>query len=209
VTTAAPSGSDALGEGLVALDEPDTSPVHQIHERLAPFDAAVDEALDRLRGNPVADRLLYGATELGDFGLIWHLLAWSRALYDPRRFEDAVWLSGSLAVESLVVNQGIKRLFGRERPVPDFERPYRIRTPLTSSFPSGHSSSALMSTIVLSRDDPAWPLYVVVAAAVSTSRAYVRIHHPSDVAAGVVLGTGLGLFVRGLRRYVRHRGNAR
>jgi hypothetical protein len=31
------------------------------------FDGAIDERVDRLRGHPHVDRLMYAATELGDF----------------------------------------------------------------------------------------------------------------------------------------------
>ena len=36
------------------------------------FDQAVDRAWDTIRGNPVADRVFYAASEMGDFGLIWN-----------------------------------------------------------------------------------------------------------------------------------------
>ena len=49
-----------------------------------PLRPAVDDAFDVLRGNPVADRLFYAATELGDFGLIWVLLAWAHGLRSER-----------------------------------------------------------------------------------------------------------------------------
>ena len=37
------------------------------------FDTAIDTRVDRLRGHPQLDRLMYAASELGDFSLIWHL----------------------------------------------------------------------------------------------------------------------------------------
>ena len=173
------------------------------------FDAAVDRAVEPLRGNPVADRLFYSLTELADFSLIWHVLGFARALPargtdGDRRAGEAVELSVVLGVESLVVNQGIKRLFRRERPVHDGDRPHRLRTPLTSSFPSGHASAAFCAAAVLSRDRrltvPAFGLATLVAA----SRVHVRIHHASDVVGGAAVGLAIGALARrALRRRSR------
>jgi membrane-associated phospholipid phosphatase len=46
--------------------------------------------------------------------------------------------------------------------------------------------------------DPLWPVYFAVAAVVATSRAYVRIHHASDVLGGALLGVALGLLANHL-----------
>ena len=46
---------------------------------VARFDEAVDAWFDGLRGNPVADRIFYLASALGDFSLIWHLAGFARA----------------------------------------------------------------------------------------------------------------------------------
>ena len=41
---------------------------------IAHFDRWADLALERLRGNPVADTVIVSATKLGDFSLIWHIV---------------------------------------------------------------------------------------------------------------------------------------
>jgi undecaprenyl-diphosphatase len=92
-------------------------------------------------------------------------------------------------VESLLVNQGIKRLVDRPRPQPVDPRPHDLRKPLTSSFPSGHASSAFTAAGVLGERDPALrPLYYGIALLVATSRVHVQVHHASDVIAGAALG---------------------
>ena len=45
-----------------------------LRSRIAALDAGADAAFDRLRGNRVADRLLYGASALGDHSLIWFVV---------------------------------------------------------------------------------------------------------------------------------------
>src|SRR5512143_1106273 len=116
----------------------DRSPIEQ-------FDVVVDEFFDMLRGRPYVDRLMYSVTELADFSVLWHLLGVYQGLTRADGFERAVRTRGSLGIESLLVNVGIKSMVRRKRPVPHFERPHRLRVPLSSSFPSGHASAAFVA----------------------------------------------------------------
>ena len=160
---------------------------------VAAFDDAFDRALDRIRGNPIADRVMYMASTLGDWSVLWHLVAISRALATPQRRRESLRLSAVLAVESLVVNQGVKRLFKRVRPATDGDHPHRLRTPSTSSFPSGHASAAFCAARLLADASPAAAaLWYGLAGIVALSRPYVRIHHASDTVAGAFLGLAIG-----------------
>ena len=159
------------------------------------FDRAADAAFDRLRGNPVADAVMYGASAVGDHGLVWLVLAGLRAARERDRAE-AVRVTAIMAAESAIVNGGIKSLFRRVRPVVDVPRPFHLRIPRTSSFPSGHATSAFCAAAVLSEGDRAWPAYYALAAVVAASRVHVRIHHASDVVAGVAVGAVLGRLAR-------------
>lgn len=165
---------------------------------VASFDLAVDRAFDHLRGRKAADRVFYAASELGDFGLIWVLLGTVKGLRKSDDLAAALRMTAAMGAESVLVNGIIKSFFRRTRPPWEVERPLRVRRPLTSSFPSGHATSAVSAAMMLSEDDEWWPLYVVLAAFVSTSRIYVKIHHASDVAAGLAVGVVLGLIGRRL-----------
>ena len=162
------------------------------------FDAAVDRGLDHLRGHAVADRVFYGASALGDHSMIWVMLAALRGLRSDEDWHAAVRAGAGIAAESAIVNLGIKSLFRRTRPRHEQPRPYKLRTPLTSSFPSGHATAAFCAAALLSDRDPWWPVYYAAAAVVATSRVYVRVHHASDVAAGVLVGAALGRMARRL-----------
>ncbi|MDH3704958.1 MAG: phosphatase PAP2 family protein [Acidimicrobiia bacterium] len=160
-------------------------------------DDAVDQIFDRLRGKPAADRFFYAASELGDMSLIWHIAGTARGL-GPAGIESAVRQGLALGAESALVNGPVKSLFGRRRPAPaDVERPHHLRMPRTSSFPSGHASSAFMAAGLLSERSSLGPIWYLAAASVASSRIYVRIHHGSDVVAGAALGV---LLARGVRR---------
>ena len=164
-----------------------------LRRRVARFDADVDGAFDRIRGShPLVDKGFYAASELGDFSLLWHLLGAANGLRSERHFAAWARLTVALGIESVLVNGVIKGLFRRTRPAWEVARPHRLRRPRSSSFPSGHASSAFLAATLLADEDPALrPLYVL-AGLVAVSRIHVRIHHASDVAAGALLGVALG-----------------
>ncbi|HVM63766.1 MAG TPA: phosphatase PAP2 family protein [Acidimicrobiales bacterium] len=163
-------------------------------------DADVDRALDRLRGHPAPDRLFYSASALGEFGAVWIVPA---ALCDRRRgdthWHTTVRVMAAVAVESALINLGVKSLVRRQRPIADVPRPYYVRKPLTSSFPSAHSASSFCAaTLLADSDPPRAPLYYAMAAVIATSRVYVQAHRASDVLAGGALGLAWGRLVRRL-----------
>jgi len=175
---------------------------------VARFDRRVDLAMERWRGRPVPDRIMLTASHLGDFSLVWHIVNVSRGLTSPRRAGQVPVLALALGAESLLVNQGLKRLFHRPRPTLEGDPRLPVRRPSTSAFPSGHASAAAFTATVLTGWDGwrAAPLWWGLGTTVAASRAYVRIHHPSDVVAGMAVGAGLGLTARLLRRECRRRG---
>ncbi len=87
-----------------------------------------------------------------------------------------------------------------------FDLSWGVREPMTSSFPSGHSSAASFAATMLT----AWDgkrlgaVWFTLAGIVGTSRAYVRIHHASDVVDGLVVGRLLGLIGRRFTRANRN-----
>ena len=166
------------------------------------FDEWCDQQLDILRGNVAADRIFRAASELGDFSLIWHIVAAARALGPKRDSTEALLFAALIGAESLVVNQGVKRLFSRTRPTESGDPRFAVRTPTTSSFPSGHASAAAFAVaLLLPRCHPLMkPVLVALGATVAVSRAYVRIHHASDVVAGIATGLALAAVVRRVLR---------
>jgi undecaprenyl-diphosphatase len=176
-----------------------------LHPTADAFDEWADQQLERLRGNRVTDTVFHMASHLGDMSLIWHIAGVARAVPAPRGLEQAAALSALLGAESLLVNQGVKRLFRRTRPTTEGDPRFPVRKPSTSSFPSGHASSAVFAATLLT----VWggkrtaPLWFSIAGVVAVSRAYVRIHHASDVVGGAVLGAGLGLAAAPIARRLR------
>jgi undecaprenyl-diphosphatase len=168
--------------------------VDRLEAAAAPVDTTVDEAFDRLRGDPVADRVFYTASDLGDFSVIWSLLGALNGLRSDEEADRGLRLLVCLGIESALVNGLIKSLLPRRRPVFEGDHPFALRTPKTASFPSGHASSGFMAATLLSdgkraRTKVAW---YGLAAVVASSRIHTRAHHASDVVAGAALGLVLG-----------------
>ena len=87
----------------------------------------------------------------------------------------------------------LKALIPRARPHDD----PLVAVPHTHSFPSGHATSGFMAATLLATGRPrSRPFWFALAAVVASSRVHVKIHHGSDVAAGALIGVGLGRIVR-------------
>lgn len=159
------------------------------------FDQWADARLERFRGNPVTDTIFEGASFVGDFSGIWHLIGVGRVIIDPSAARQSLAMAALIGAESLTVNQGLKRLFNRRRPTVAGDPRLPVRPPSTSSFPSGHASAAFFAAAILSTatNRALAPVWYSAAATVAVSRAYVRIHYPSDVVGGAVVGALLGV----------------
>ena len=162
--------------------------------RVHAFDAAIEKRIEPFR-NAAFDRFFYSLSSAADHGLIWGALAGVRAArrHDPK---VVARLSAAMTVESGLTNGAIKSLFGRVRPLVHYENeaplPYGMRRPITSSFPSGHATTAFMAATMLADGTDAGPAYFTLAALIAFSRVYVRLHHTSDIVGGALLGLALG-----------------
>ena len=168
---------------------------------VAAFDKRVDDLFEPWRDHPVVRVVFNVASEAGDFSLIWHVAGITRGIV-TRRTDQVVALALALGAESLIVNQGLKRAFRRERPTAEGDPRFQVRRPLTSSFPSGHASAGAFAATVLTGWDGrrSVPLWYGLGALVGTSRAFVRIHHASDVIGGLAVGTAMGFAARRVLR---------
>ena len=161
---------------------------------MSTVDEAVDAAFEPLRGRPGVDRAAAVVSNLADYGLIWVALA---AVKARRRGPDrrrAVVALGVAGFSSLLVSRLVKQAVERERP--DEHLAAAVRTPTTSSFPSGHTLAAYCTAFILGDSDAQTAANVGFATAVAASRVHLRAHHPTDVIGGAVIGSVLGLGLR-------------
>jgi membrane-associated phospholipid phosphatase len=160
------------------------------------FDARMDAAVGRWRGRPWADALAYGASALGDHGLVWFLIGLVRGRRSGPRRAVAVWALLFSGTVTPVVNAAAKKAVRRGRPNPRDDDPTPVRVARSTSFPSGHALAGWCAATLLAADDPLAPAYYLTAAAVSVSRVHLRQHHATDVVAGALVGIGLGCLGR-------------
>ncbi len=157
------------------------------------FDQRADSLAGQLRGKAWADLIAYGASALGDHGLVWLLVAVARSRVPGPRRRRALWALGFTGVVTPVVNAALKRAVGRQRPESRLDpHPFPLRLPRSSSFPSGHTLAAWCAAYLLSDKGVARAGCYGTAAVISWSRVHTRQHHPSDVVAGAAVGLGVG-----------------
>ena len=182
---------------------PDAAP--EPTDLLGRFDAVVEPLFDRLRGNPAVDASAALISNLADYGFVWAVLA---AVKGRRAGPGRARATRSLAiagVTSATTNRLVKEVVRRERPEVVAERPapggpVPVRSPSSSSFPSGHTLAAFCTALVLADTPAETAAYVGFAGAVAVSRVHLGAHHPSDVVGGAVIGSALGWAVRAVRR---------
>lgn len=135
------------------------------------------------------------------------------ALYGFGHFEqseharEAGILGGEALVDGVVVEQGMKLMFWRERPALDgaHGRFFQSNVGTDSSFPSSHSVLAwATASTIASEYTSRWTQLAVYSAAtgVSLTRVLGQQHFPSDVLVGSAAGWLVGHYV--VRRHRRH-----
>ncbi len=109
-------------------------------------------------------------------------------------------LGGEAILDGLVVEQGMKLIFLRERPTVDGAKGKFFQTSVgwDGSFPSNHSVLAWSSAAVLAEEYPSRLNQIVIytlATGVSLTRVLGQQHFPSDVLVGSAVGWMIGHYV--------------
>ena len=158
------------------------------------IDEAVDAAFEPLRGNPQIDNAAAVISNLADYGLVWVALAALKARRRGPNRRRAIFALAAAGFSSLIVSRVVKAAVARERPEDHLAA--TVRTPTSSSFPSGHTLAAFCTAFVLADSDLQTATNVGFATAVAASRVHLRAHHPTDVIGGATIGSVLGMGLR-------------
>jgi undecaprenyl-diphosphatase len=141
---------------------------------------------------PAAFQFMAGVTWMAS-GTSMAILAIGAALYFG--FRHRTWAEGAAVLTAafggMLLDEGLKRIFHRERPEQVFYH-------LGYSFPSGHSLSVVaiygMLAYLISRELPSrrragvWAIAILLMLLVGFSRIYLRQHYVTDVAGGYLAG---------------------
>ena len=149
------------------------------------------------------DPVMKFASFIGDYGMIWIILA-AGLLVSRKTRRGGIDMLVCLAISAALCNLVFKNLVARVRPFLTIEELELIIKPLYSySFPSGHACSSFASAMALTlafRGKGAWAF--IPAALIAFSRIYVGIHYPSDILCGAVIGVLISLFTYELSRRI-------
>ena len=166
-----------------------------VARRVRDLDRALFRAVFGVKWAPLTS-VMRAFTVAGTAGALWGFLAAASFLLtglEPSRLLIP-WIA---IAASWTVAEGAKYLFDRTRPfLWDAEIAPLIKTPSSSSFPSGHSATAAAGAITLSVLYPPFaPVLVLAGLLVVLSRVYLGVHFPFDVLAGIALGAATSAVV--------------
>ncbi len=159
--------------------------------------------------SPALDRILIATTRAANYSRLWLAIAGALAMFGGRGGRRAAGRGlVAIAIAAVTANGPAKLLVRRRRPS-SHRRPTLIRTPRSTSFPSGHTAAAVAFVTGASTELPLLaPVLVPLAGAVAYSRVHTGVHYPSDVAVGAAIGVGSGLLARRLPPQVPRRRRA-
>ena len=156
--------------------------------RVHTADVKVFRAVTRFRRGPLTP-VMRLFTVAGTAGALWGFTAAVAFVLGGFQWEQLLVPWAAIA-GSWILAEASKYAFNRARPhAADLQIAPLVKTPSSSSFPSGHSATAAAGAISLSAAYPALvPAFAVCALAVMFSRAYLGVHYPSDIIAGAAIG---------------------
>src|SRR4051794_12350319 len=143
--------------------------------------------------SPAAEAVGKALGKVGEYGAVWLAIGILMAFLDSDNGENWV-VAGGLWPIAIGLYFAVQLVVRRPRPVLEGLPPLG-GAPSSLSFPSAHATSSFACATAMTRIAPEAALLFILAAAIAVCRPYLGMHYPSDVIAGAILGTALGLVV--------------
>lgn len=138
----------------------------------------------------LCDKIFPIVTQLGNYGAIWIAIALVFLMFKKTRKLSIVILL-SLGLTSILGNNILKPLLTRSRPFENLSNiNLLIKAPTDFSFPSEHTATAFASAVPIFLFSKKLGIpALILASLIAFSRLYLYVHFPTDVLAGIILGT--------------------
>lgn len=133
-------------------------------------------------------------TWIGEGGAIWIILGMLLLVQkDQRKYGMIVLLSLILCL--IFVNGVLKNAVVRPRPCwRHLEVEMLISVPTDFSFPSGHTASSLAAAVSIAYWNRRYGIAAIaLACGIAASRMYFFVHYPTDILAGAICGSLMGV----------------
>jgi len=179
---------------------------------LEPLDRAVLSHVIALR-TPLLNGVAVDVTALGSVTIVTLVTTVAAVCFALGRHWSSVAQLVFASVGGAMLSSLFKALLERERP-PALGRLVQVSS---FSYPSGHSLASACAYITLAivvarlvqsrpRRIATFLLASIMALTIGASRAYLGVHYPTDIVAGLLLGTAWALLVGAAFSYGRGRG---
>ena len=145
--------------------------------------------------NKTFDKIMPIITSAGNLGIVWIIISVLLMTKQDYRVLGQMILM-ALIITTILGEGIIKHIVRRSRPFQDKEEKLLINKPITYSFPSGHTASSFAALAVFLQMNGKLGLIVSpIATLIAFSRVYLKVHYPTDVIFGMLLGFTCGITV--------------
>ena len=136
--------------------------------------------------NPVLDKIMVALSTIGNAGILWIVIAVILLIMKKTR-RCGAQMALAMLLTFIIGNLVLKNMISRDRPCwIDPTVALLVKNPTDFSFPSGHSMNGFTAAVTILFYDKSL---------VAFSRLYNFVHFPTDVFAGVVIGTVVACLV--------------
>lgn len=163
-------------------------------DAITQFDFSILDFIHKNLSCAALDAAMPIVTFFGSTALLW-IFAAVVMLFMRGYRKNGIMMCVGLALCLLIGNLLLKNIIARDRPCWINENVILlVSNPDDYSFPSAHSMTSFAAAAVLFHTDKRLgTAALIMAALIAFSRLYLYVHFPTDVFAGIAMGTALGI----------------